>query len=49
MNTNSFILIFLLFLSGCNKDSVNWFSGTLDEAISSDNNKLIMIDFYTDW
>ena len=51
MKKNIFILYFLLQLFGCNKDTINWFPGTLDEAISqnTNSNKIIMIDFYTDW
>ena len=45
------LLIFsLLLIPGCsNKDSVNWFVGDLPAASSMANNKIIMLDFYTDW
>mgnify|MGYP000101927523 CR=1 FL=1 len=51
MKKNSFFVLLLLFLLGCNKDSVNWFKGTFEEASieSYNNKKIIMIDFYTDW
>ena len=51
MNKNSFIFLSLLLLLGCNKESVNWFQGTFDEALvdSYNQNKVIMLDFYTDW
>lgn len=51
MNKNSFIFLSLLLLLGCNKESVNWFPGTFEEALvhSYNENKIIMIDFYTDW
>ena len=46
-----FLLIFSLFLiTGCNnKDSVNWFIGDLSAASTMASNKIIMIDFYTNW
>jgi len=52
MKKKYFILWLLLLLISCNKNSyINWSHGTLDEAIAlnSHNQKLIMIDFYTDW
>ena len=42
------LLCFLLF-NGCNKNSVNWFNGNLENALIMADNKIIMIDFYTDW
>ena len=44
-----FTLLFLLFFFGCSKNSVNWFSGNLHDAVLLADNKIIMIDFYTDW
>ena len=51
MKKNSFFFLLLLFLFGCNKDSVHWFQGTFEEATieSYNNKKIIMVDFYTDW
>jgi serine protease inhibitor len=46
------LLIFslLLLITGCsNKDSINWFVGDLSSASSIADNKIIMLDFYTDW
>jgi len=43
-----FFLIFILI--ACNNlKSVNWFNGNLDDACINADNKIIMIDFYTDW
>ena len=44
----------LLFLSlfcliGCNKETVKWHLGNLEDATIIANDKLIMVDFYTDW
>ena len=45
-----FLIFSLLLIPGCsNKDSVNWFVGDLPAASSMANNKIIMLDFYTDW
>ena len=44
-----FILFSLLLINGCSKNLVNWYSGNLDGALIAVNNKIIMIDFYTDW
>tara|TARA_Y100000590_G_scaffold300162_1_gene338440 strand:+ start:1105 stop:1269 length:165 start_codon:yes stop_codon:yes gene_type:complete len=41
--------IFLLLLLGCNSNSVNWYSGSYQEALNENNQKIIMIDFYADW
>jgi len=44
------ILIFLL-LSSCTKESYQWYSGSIDEAlskISNDSNKILFLDFYSD-
>tara|TARA_Y100001960_G_C14461971_1_gene722512 strand:- start:307 stop:456 length:150 start_codon:yes stop_codon:yes gene_type:complete len=38
-----------LFISCNNKTSVEWFIGDLNAAYSIANNKIIMLDFYTDW
>tara|TARA_B100000029_G_scaffold370423_1_gene364283 strand:+ start:305 stop:451 length:147 start_codon:yes stop_codon:yes gene_type:complete len=43
------LLFLLLFLSGCNKEYINWQLGNLEDATIIANNKTIMIDFYTDW
>ena len=45
-------ILFLGFLliTGCSqKEKVDWFAGNLDNACVAANNKIIMIDFYTDW
>ena len=40
----------LLFVTGCSqKETVNWFEGNLDNACIIASDKIIMIDFYTDW
>ena len=40
----------LLLLTDCgNKESVNWFIGDLNAASNVTDNKVIMLDFYTDW
>ena len=47
---NLLLIVSLLLLSNCsNKESVNWFIGDLDAASSVADNKVIMLDFYTDW
>ena len=43
------IVLSFLLLSSCSKNSVKWYSGDLDNALSISDNKIIMIDFYTDW
>jgi len=47
---NFFYLIFLL-LFACSDIEFPWEKITFSEAttIASDNNKIIMIDFYADW
>ena len=45
-----FIFFSLILLTSCgNKDSINWFIGDLNAATSIAENKIIMVDFYTDW
>ncbi len=45
-----FIFFSLILLTSCgNKDSINWFIGDLNAAASIAENKIIMVDFYTDW
>ena len=47
---NLLLIVSLLLLTSCrNKESVNWFIGDLDAASSVADNKVIMLDFYTDW
>ena len=46
MKRNIFILYFLLQLFGCNKDTINWFPGTLDEAISQNINSNKNVEWY---
>ena len=47
---NLLLIVSLLLLSNCsNKESVNWFIGDLNAASSIADNKVIMLDFYTDW
>ena len=42
-------LIILLFV-GCNKNNYPWFDGSLNDALKNNpDNKIIMLDFYTDW
>ncbi len=43
------IALSLLLFSGCSKNSVEWYAGNLDEALAMADNKIIMVDFYTDW
>ena len=42
-------LLYLLLLNGCSKKSVNWYHDTVDNALKVADDKIIMIDFYTDW
>ena len=49
MNKYYLIVLSLLIFSGCSKKTVEWYSGNLDEALYIAENKIIMIDFYTDW
>jgi len=49
MNKYYLIVLSLLIFSGCSKKTVKWYSGNLDNALSESENKIIMIDFYTDW
>ena len=44
-----FVLITLLCIYSCDKESVSWYNGNLEEASTIANDKIIMIDFYTDW
>ena len=47
---NLLLIVSLLLLTSCgNKESVNWFIGDLNAASSVADNKVIMLDFYTDW
>ena len=42
-------LIALLFI-GCNKSTYPWYSGTLENALKDNpDNKIIMLEFYTNW
>ena len=43
-----FLCTLLLFFK-CSKENVHWSNSTLEEALEISDNKLIMIDFYTDW
>jgi len=43
-----YFFIFLFFF-GCNSQKLNWFDGSLEDALALSGNKIIMIDFYTDW
>ena len=49
MKKYSLIFIVLFIFNGCSKESINWYNGNLDDAVKVNNDKLIMIDFYTDW
>ena len=49
MKKYSLIFIVLFIFNGCSKESINWYNGNLDDAVKINNDKLIMIDFYTDW
>ena len=44
-----YILIFIIVFFGCNDQKLKWFSGSLEDAFSNQDNKIIMVDFYTDW
>jgi len=47
---NLLSIVSLLLITGCNnKESVNWFIGDLNAASSVADDKVIMLDFYTDW
>ena len=46
---NKFLLIItLLVLSACNTSDYIWFAGGLEEAKTEAEDKLILLDFYTD-
>jgi len=55
MKKKYLIFYCLLFFVGCNNknhiNAIQWSIGTLEEviALNANNNKLIMIDFYTNW
>ena len=44
-----YIVIFIIVFFGCNDQKLKWFSGSLEDAFSNQDNKIIMVDFYTDW
>ena len=44
-----YIVIFIIVFFGCNDQKLKWFSGSLEEAFLNQDNKIIMVDFYTDW
>ena len=49
INTKIIFCLLLLF-SNCNKSNpYPWFEGTLDSALEILDEKIIMLDFYTDW
>jgi len=39
----------LLLIGGCNKQKISWYAGQLDNAFIIAENKIIMIEFYTEW
>ena len=39
----------LLLIFGCNSQKLNWYKGSLEDAFALSDDKIIMIDFYTDW
>jgi len=43
-----YFFIFLL-IFGCNSQKLNWYKGSLEDAFALSDDKIIMIDFYTDW
>ena len=50
MKKNNFIVLALfLFFFGCDKKEITWFNSSLEEALLNSDNKIIMLDFYTDW
>ena len=44
-----YIVIFIIVFFGCNDQKLKWFSGSLEDAFLNQDNKIIMVDFYTDW
>ena len=43
------LCIFLLIIS-CSKNDYPWYNGTLNDALNNNpQNKIIMLDFYTEW
>ena len=49
IDTKIIICLFLLLFS-CNKDThYPWFQGDLDDALDILDDKIIMLDFYTEW
>ena len=44
------IICLLLLLFSCNKDTpYPWFQGNLNDALDILDDKIIMLDFYTEW
>ena len=44
-----YIVIFIIVFFGCNDQKLKWFRGSLEDAFLNQDNKIIMVDFYTDW
>ena len=44
-----YIVIFIIVFFGCNDQKLKWFSGSLEDAFLNQDNKIIMVDFYTNW
>ena len=51
INTKSIVLIFLLlFFSGCGQEeSYPWSVDDLDVVLSENSEKMVLLDFETDW
>ena len=51
IKTKSIVLIFLLlFLSGCRQEeSYPWSDDDLDVALNENSEKMVLLDFETDW
>ena len=49
MKKYNLFLLSLLLISGCSKESLNWYDENLEVALINADDKIIMIDFYTDW
>jgi len=43
-----FLIISIIIFAACNTSDYIWFSGNLEEAKTKSEDKLILLDFYTD-
>jgi hypothetical protein len=43
-----YFFVAFLIIFGCQKATYNWYNGDFESAKSTSNDKLILIDFYTE-